>query len=111
MRGCAPAAIALVALQACTLSWSAERGASLYWADQPDYYTACTTTRTPEAYDSCMAAFRPAASFYDCGGSDACAQGLRDSVRAGCRNHGSAVFQDYLDCAAIGENRLGPDWW
>jgi hypothetical protein len=111
MRGCAPAAIALVALQACTFSWSAKRGASFYWADQPNYDTACTTTRTPEAYDNCMAAFEPAASFYDCGGSADCAQGLRASVRAGCRNGDSAAFQNYLDCIAIGENRLGPDWW
>jgi hypothetical protein len=110
MRGCAPAAIALVALQACTLSWSAERGASFYWADQPNYYTACTTTSTPEAYDNCMAAFRPAASLYNCD-SDACVQGLRDSVRTGCRGGDSVVFQDYLDCVGKGENRLGPDWW
>jgi hypothetical protein len=52
----------------------------------------------------------PAASFSDCD-SSACAQGLRDSVRAGCRHGDSVVFQDYLDCVAIGENRLGPDWW
>jgi hypothetical protein len=108
MRGCAPAAIALVALEACAPSGSAKRGAS-YLADQPNYYTACTTPRTPEAYDNCMAAFRPAASFYDCD-SDACVQGLRDSVRAGCRHGDSVVYQDYLDCAAKGENRLGPDW-
>jgi hypothetical protein len=110
MRGCAPAAIALVALQACTLSWSGPRGASFSWADQPDYSTACSTTSTPEAYDNCMAALQPRASFYDCD-SAACAQGLRDSVRAGCRGGDSLVFQDYLDCAARGENRLGPDWW
>jgi hypothetical protein len=110
MRWCAPAAIALVALQACTLSWSAKRGASSYWADQPNYHTACTTTTTPEEHENCIAAFRPRASFYDCDGS-ACVQGLRDSVRAGCRGGGSLVFQDSLDCVAKGENRLGPDWW
>jgi hypothetical protein len=109
MRGCAPAAIALVALQACTLSWPAKRGASFYLADQPNY-TACTTTSTPEAYDNCMAAFRPATSFYDCD-SEACVQGLRDSVRAGCRHGSSVVYQDHLDCIAAGENQLGPDWW
>jgi hypothetical protein len=108
MRGCAPAAIALVALEACAPSGSAKRSAS-YLADLPNYYTACTTTRTPEAYDNCMAAFRPAASLYDCD-SAACAQGLRDSVRAGCRGGDSLVYQDHLDCIARGENRLGPDW-
>jgi hypothetical protein len=110
MRGCAPAAIALVALEACAPSGSAKRSAS-YLADDYNYYTACTTTRTPEAYDNCMAAFRPAASFYDCGSNTACVQGLRDSVRAGCRHGGSLVFQGYLDCIARSENRLGPDWW
>jgi hypothetical protein len=110
MRGCAPAAIALVALQACTLSWSAEPGASFYWAGQPNYDTACTTTRTPEAYANCMAAFRPRPSFYDCD-SSACVQDLRDSVRAGCLHSGSLVYQDRLDCIAKGENQLGPDWW
>ena len=110
MRGCAPAAIALVALEACTFSWSAKRGASFDWADQPDYSTACTTPRTPEAYDNCMAAFRPKASFYDCD-SAACVQGLRDSVRAECSHSGSLVYQDHLDCIARGENQLGPDWW
>ena len=109
MRGCAPAAIALVALQACTFSWSAKRDVGFYWADLPAYYTACTTTRTPEAYANCRAAMWPAASFYDCD-SSACVQGLRDSVRAGCRGGDSLVFQDYLDCAARSENRLGPDW-
>jgi hypothetical protein len=104
MRGCAPAAIALVALQACALDSSA------FSADLPAYYTACTTTRTPEAYDNCMAAFRPKASFYDCD-SAACVQGLRDSVRAGCSHSGSLVYQDHLDCIAKGENQLGPDWW
>jgi hypothetical protein len=110
MRGCAPAAIALVALEACAPSGSAKRSAS-YLADLPDYYTTCTTTSTPQAYENCRAAMWRPASFYDCGGSSACAQGLRDSVRAGCRDRGSVVFRDYLDCVAIGENRLGPDWW
>jgi hypothetical protein len=103
MRGCAPAAIAILAFEACAPDSSA------FAADLPAYYTACTTTRTPEAYDNCMAAFRPAASVYDCD-SAACAQGLRDSVRAGCRHRDSLVFQDYLDCVARSENRLGPDW-
>ena len=109
MRGCAPAAIALVALEACAPSGSAKRMAS-YLAGLPDYYTACTTTRTPEAYANCRAAMWPAASFYDCD-SSACVQGLRDSVRAGCRHSGSLVYQDHLDCIAKGENQLGPDWW
>jgi hypothetical protein len=108
MRGCAPAAIALVALEACAPSGSAKRSAS-YLADLPAYYTACTTTRTPEAYENCRAAMWPAASVYDCDSS--CGQGLRDSVRAGCRHRGTVVFQDYLDCVATGENRLGPDWY
>ena len=109
MRGCAPAAIAMLALEACAPDSSARRGAS-YWANLPDYYTTCTTTRTAEAYENCRAAMWPAASFSDCD-SSTCAQGLRDSVRAGCRHGDSVVFQDYLDCVAIGENRLGPDWW
>jgi hypothetical protein len=109
MRGCAPVAIAILALEACAPGSSAKRGAS-YLADLPDYYTTCTTTRTPEAYDNCRAAMWPAASVYDCD-SSACAQGLRDSVRVGCRNRDSVVFQDYLDCVARAENRIGPDWW
>jgi hypothetical protein len=104
MRGCAPAAIALVALETCAPDSSA------FSADLPAYYTACTTTSTPEAYDNCMAAFRPAPSLYNCD-SDACVQSLRDSARAECRHRGSVVYQDYLDCIAKGENRLGPDWW
>jgi hypothetical protein len=109
MRGCAPAAIALVALEACAPSSSAKRSAG-YLANLPDYYTTCTTTSTPQAYENCRAAFWPVASLFDCGSSD-CAQGLRHFVRAGCSNGDSVVFQNYLDCVAIGENRLGPDWW
>jgi hypothetical protein len=43
MRGCAPVAIAILALEACAPGSSAKRGAS-YLADLPDYYTTCTTT-------------------------------------------------------------------
>jgi hypothetical protein len=109
MRGCAPAAIALVALEACAPSGSAKRSAS-YLADLPDLYTACSTTRTPEAYENCRAAISEPASLYDCGSAD-CAQGLRNSVRAGCGDSHSGAFQNYLDCVAIGENQLGPNWW
>jgi hypothetical protein len=62
MRGCAPAAIAILALEACAPSGSAKRSAS-FLADLPAFYTECTTTRTPEAYANCRAAqLRPLAT-------------------------------------------------
>jgi len=104
MRGCAPAAIAILALEACAPSGSAKRSAS-FLADLPAFYTECTTTRTPEAYANCRAAQLPASGDH-CDDAN-CFQALRHSVRAGCGDY--IVFSDYMDCVAIGENRIGPD--
>jgi hypothetical protein len=81
MRGCARAAIALVALEACAPSGSAKRSAS-YLADLPDYCTACTTTRTPEAYENCRAAMWSSASVYDCDSSRVGHKGPRFAAEA-----------------------------
>ena len=107
MRGCAPAAIAILALEACAPDSSAERSASRS-ADMAAVRSQCAATaRAPQDYTDCLIARWPVSS-YECDHAG-CVEAQRDSVRRACGVH--LVFSDYMDCVAIGENRIGPDWF
>ena len=108
MRACACLAIAIVALAGCAPDGSAEGSAS-FWAENymaaAGSYCAAVAV-TPENQADCLASRW---ALNECsgigGGYDDCIAAEYSALRDVCEAH--LVFSKYMDCVAIGENRIG----